>query len=612
VRRGHHAGMRVVTGAAVVVAVYLLLVPQALEVIASLRGPSLPFGLPDLRWSLSDYQRLIADGDLGWTVRDTATFAGSATAVAMAIGGTLAWLVARTSLPGRNIVSVLVVVPFVIPPIVQAQSYVLMLAPQSGVLNEVLRLAPFWHGTSGPIDPFGFATICVLQGISLVPFPFLMLIPLFQNMDGTLEEAARASGASWGQTLRRVTLPILWPAVLGIVVLTFLINVGSLTIPLLFGQDQGTHILALRLWNLVSPPGGALPQYGVAAAYGVCFLVFISLVFSLYLRSTRHAARRASVSGRAFRPQRLSLGRAGPPTVAGVVLYAALAVVLPLAALLWSSVTPYALPISLRNLRDHLTLSAYPAVLASSGFWLALARTLLIAAASATLAVATAAALAFAASRQRNRLVARGIDALASSSMAIPDVIAGFAIFVFYLSINRWVPLSGTIWVLILAYSYRFAVPYRTTFSGILQIGSDLEDAAAASGASRLATFRRIIVPLVLPTLTAVWIQLFILAATDFTIAAFTSTAQTQPLSMYIYARLSIGSGYYAPAEGAAAAVLFTLLVAAAAYALRLHSARRAPGGLRARGVRPTSPGASLVTVLQEEDRPWQRAPATK
>jgi iron(III) transport system permease protein len=577
-------GMTVVTAAAVLVAVYLLLVPLVMDLITSVRGTFLPFGLPDIHWGLQNYRALTAgSGGLGATLLDTALYAGGATLVAMLLGSALAWLTARTDLPGQRVISVLVIVPFIIPPIVMAQSYILMLGPQAGVLNEVLRVLPWWHGASGPVNPFSFGTMLVLQGLSLVPFPFLLLAPAMANMDGSLEEASRMSGASFARTVRTVTLPILWPTVLGLAALTFLLAIGGLAIPLLFGQESGTHILALRLWYLVTPPGGSLPEYGQAAAYGLVFLVFMAVIFWAYLRSTRSAARRGAISGKGYRPRRLPLGRGKPFALAAVILYLLVVVALPAAALLWSAVTPYTLPITAHNLSAHFTLSAFPAVFRDPQFWQSLTRTGIIGAASATIACAVAVTLAFSSARSARQAAsgrgggaaARLVDLLASSSIAIPDVIAGFTAFMLYLIINRWVALSGTIIALILANSYRLAVPYRTAYSAILQVGGELEEAAASSGASRLATFRRVVLPLILPTVLAVWIQLFIVAATDFTLAAFLSNAQSQPLSMYLYDRINVTSGEYVPSQGAAMALVFTVLVAALWYGLTALNARK-------------------------------------
>jgi iron(III) transport system permease protein len=186
----------------------------------------------------------------------------------------------------------------------------------------------------------------------------------------------------------------------------------------------------------------------------------------------------------------------------------------------------YPLTVSWLSLVHHTSLSAFRSVLADPQFWASLTRTVVIAGVSATIATTVATIAAFAVARSRDRPLATGLDILASSSLAIPAVIAGFSAFLFYLVINRWTPLSGTIWAMAIAYAYRLSVSYRTSHAAALQIHAELDEAAAVSGASRLTAFRRIVVPLLLPTAMAVWIQLFILGGGEFTLAAFLSTAR--------------------------------------------------------------------------------------
>jgi len=297
-------GMTVLTGVVVGVIGYLLLIPLVAQLLASFRGPYLPIGVPTAEWTLDNYRTLLGGaGDLGDVLLTTAVYVGGAAVISTLIAWTLAWVVVRTDVPGRTVISVLVLLPFIIPPIVRAQSWVLMLAPQSGLLKQLLRALPFVGGDSGPIDPFAFPTIVVVQGLVSVTFPFLLLVPIIQNMDGALEEASRTSGATAWQTLRRVTLPVLFPASLAVVLLSTILLLGSLEIPLLFGQQEGKDIFALRMWTLLRGNASELPKYGMAAAYGVVFLIATLLIFRAYLWMTRDG-----------RPTRLHHWQGLPPT----------------------------------------------------------------------------------------------------------------------------------------------------------------------------------------------------------------------------------------------------------------------------------------------------------
>jgi iron(III) transport system permease protein len=587
-------GMTVLTALAVVAVGYLLIVPLAIQLVTSIRGTYLPFGLPNVTWGLQNYHTLYTQsGDFGDTILQTAIFVGVASVLAFVVGGALAWLVTRTDLPGRNVVAVLAIVPFVLPPIVRAQAYQLMLAPESGVLNQILRVAPWWSGKSGPIDPFAFSSIVVIEAMSAIPFTFWLLMPILQNMDGALEEAARTAGASWWQTVRRVTLPVLWPPALGVYMLSLMLMLGDLEVPLLFGQQSGNNIFALRLWNLITPPVGSLPQYGVAAAYGMNFLVFMSILFWFYLRVTRRASAAATVGGKAFRPNRLRLGRAKAPATLVVVCYLVPTALLPLLALLWSAVTPYPMALTWSNVGKYTDFAAFRAVFGDSEFWQSAERTVIIAGLSATLAAVVATVLAYTAVRTRGRFTRQVLDTIGMSSIAIPATIAGFSAFLLYLVANKYVALSGTIWALVLTYAYRMSVSYRTSYGAVLQINPELEEAGGVNGGSRLAVFRRVTLPLIMPTVLSVWIQMFILGANEFTLAAFLSTPQTQPLSIYIYSSIDPKASTYHPAQGAAAALIFSLLVLLVGYGARAVLARRGRGHRRSRQPRTPPPVAA-------------------
>ncbi len=270
----------VVSGAVIFI---LLAVPLIVQVITAFRGPFLPFGVSSAQWGVENFVTLWQLREDFWGVLGaTGAFVGGSTLLTLLMAFGLAWITVRTDAPWRRLISVLVIVPYIIPPIVKAQAYLLMLSPESGVLNQMLRLLPF--ASDVPIDPYAFPTMIFIQALTNVTFPYLMIVPILTNMDGSLEESARVSGASWPQTLRRVTLPMLWPGLLGVTVLTFILGLGSLEVPLLFGQESGRDIFALKLWTLISSNAGELPQYGLAAAWGLVFLVITTIAFAVYLR----------------------------------------------------------------------------------------------------------------------------------------------------------------------------------------------------------------------------------------------------------------------------------------------------------------------------------------
>ena len=164
-------------------------------------------------------------------------------------------------------------------------------------------------------------------------------------MDSALEEASRASGASLLQTVRRVTLPILLPGMLAVLMLSVVIILGQFEVPLLFGVGVGAKIFNLRIWLALRSPLG-LPEYGLAGAYALHFMLLAYLLFFAYARLTRVANKYATVTGKGYRPSQMRLGGWNYAAWAGISLYWIVAFVFPLFTLVWASLFRYFVPVT--------------------------------------------------------------------------------------------------------------------------------------------------------------------------------------------------------------------------------------------------------------------------
>ncbi len=568
-RRVQFNGMTVLTAGVVIALVYLLIVPMGAQLYASLRGPTLPY-VEGATTGIQNFIEISDASGLGVTIRDTGIFVLGSVAVSFAIGLTFAWLVERTDFPGRSFLFVMILIPFIMPQIVRAQAWLLMLSPKTGIVNEGIRaILPFWE--RGPIIPQSMFGMVLVQGLGGGIFFFLMLSAMLRNMDSSLEEAGRVSGAGIWQIIRRVTLPILRPGVLAVLLLSIIHTLGVFEVPLLFGIAAGANIFSLRIWNAIQGSGEELPLYGIASAYGIVFLLLTSLLFVIYAFATRQASRFATVGSRGFRPQRVTLGKWTWVIMFALAFYFLINAVLPIVILIWQSLLRFYVPFSWNAFSDLTSLDAYRVVLfEDQRFWGALTRTLIVASLSAILAVTLSTVAAWIVVRTRSRVGGRLLDLFVTSSVAIPATVAAVAFFLFYFLTSDWIPLYGTMWVLVVAYAYRTSVAYRITYAGVIQVSNELEEAAAVSGAGRLYTLRRIVVPLLMPSMFVAWLQLFIIGTHEFTIAIFLVSSENLTLPVEIFSRFSTSEGTSAaPSEGAAMGVLLTLLVTVLVLVLR-------------------------------------------
>jgi iron(III) transport system permease protein len=550
-------------------ALYLIAVPLAMLLFAAFRGPAdvLPFE-PGAQWTLQHVRALFDDPVIyERMLPDTFVFVVGTVALVFCLGFALAWLVERTDLPGREILFSLILFPLLVPIPVLAIAWIFLMGPNAGWLNVAIRAAFDLDG-QGPINIFSMPGLIFCQALASTPFVFLLLTSTLRSMDPALEEASGVSGARPLTTFRRVTLPVLLPGLLAPAILITLITAEQFELPLIIGLPAKINVFSYRVYFELNPLG-SLPNYGAAAALSLPFVAFGALLLLLYNRMIRRAESFVTVTGKAYRQRRFALGAWRVPALVFVGFYLAIAAVLPAVVLLWTSFFGYALPLSAT--RADFSLNAYRALFADRTFWLGLRNTFLIAVLSALIVTAIGALLGWIISRSRLRW-RHVLDFISVLSVGIPAVIAGLGVMILYLSLP--IGLYGTVWILVLAYSYRFATTTRLARAGFLQIHKELEEASAASGARWLATQRRILLPLMLPALASGFILLFIVGVREFTIPLVLYSQENVVLSVLLWQLFQYGQ----PAPSAALASIIIAVVLPIVFIARRYLAGRALG----------------------------------
>jgi iron(III) transport system permease protein len=479
---------------------YLVLLPLALVVLSSFR----PGGFPlDPGFTLANYVTAFGDPGFPALLRTTLLFALGSSSVALVLGIGLAWLVERSDLPGRDTLRGLVLLPMATPPILLAIAWAMLLSPRNGVLNQVLTSA-FALGKA-PFDIYTLPGMVFVQGLALVPTAYLFLSPAFANMDPTLEEAAMTAGAGTWTLIRRVMMPILWPAILAAAIFLLIVSLVVFDVPGALGIPARIFVLSSQIYYSINNSPGGLPLYGQVSALAMLFLgILLGLGFA-YHRLTHHRERYRTVTGKGFRPRMFPLGRGKPLAFAALVFYFLLSVVAPLLILLWMSLMPYQTGVSWAALK-LLTFDNHLDFLKNTRFLTATRNSIVVAVVAAT----GVSLLSLVLSWLTTRLRVPGrqtLDTLAFIPIAIPGVMIGVALIYVYIGVGGVLPIYGTIWIIVLAYVTQY-LPFgaRVTGGVMMQLHPELEEAGSTSGAGRVRIFRRITLPLVWPAVAAVWI----------------------------------------------------------------------------------------------------------
>jgi iron(III) transport system permease protein len=393
--------------------------------------------------------------------------------------------------------------------------------------------------------------LIVFQSLASTPFVFLLMGAALRSMAPALEEAAATAGATPLASFRRVTLPLLLPGLLAPVILIALVTLEQFELPLIIGLPARINVFAYRIYNELNPAGG-LPNYGGAAAIALPFLGFSILGLMLYNAAIRRADRFVVVTGKAYHQRPLRLGRWRPAALALMLVYIALAMALPAAILAWTSLFGYAAPS--RAVIGAGSLASYLRLLSDAVFWRAVGNTIIAAGLSALIATAVGAVIGWIVTR--TRLPGRGaLDVLSFLSTGIPSVIVALAVLLLYLSLP--VGLYGTVWVLVLAFSYRIAATTRIARAGLIQIHPELEEAAAVSGIPWLAAQWRIVLPLLRPALLSGFVLLFVVGMREFTIPLVLYSQENVVLPVLLWQLYQNGE----PGPSAALSTMIMLMV---------------------------------------------------
>ncbi len=481
---------------------YLVAVPLGLLLVASFKPTGLPY---DPGFGLEQFRTVYGDPGFYKLVGQTAVFAVGCTIGALLVGGVLAWLVERTDLPMKGTARVMIALPMVLPPFLLAMGWALLASPRTGFLNRLLMGA---FGLDGaPFNIYSMGGMIFVETLALVPSVYLILCSAFRNMEPALEEAAMTSGARWPQMIARIFIPLLSPAILAAAAYLLIVGFLVFDVPGTLGMPVGLFVVSSRIVYLATDQSGGTSAYGQIAAIAVTFLVLLLALAWAYRRLTRQASRFVTITGKGFRPRELKLGRLKPLAVALVALYFVLAVLLPLAILCWTSLTPYLAPPSLEML-GQLTLSQHQAVLTNSRVGGAAWTSTWVSLLSATAVTGISLLVAWTVLRSRalGRRTRNLIDTLAFMPLAIPGTMIGMALVYVYLTL-AFLPVYGTAWILVIAYiTVYLSFASRAASASLIQVHPELEEAARTCGATTGTTVRRIVLPLLLPGLAGAWV----------------------------------------------------------------------------------------------------------
>ncbi|MDR7518839.1 MAG: iron ABC transporter permease [Armatimonadota bacterium] len=508
-----------------------------------------------------------------------------ASAVALAVGGLLAWLVVRTDVLGRTWLQTLGVVPYVLPSWTIALVWLILFrSPRAGAGVGLVESAtgappPDWLA-------YGPLPIVVVLGLHYFPFAFLLLAAAMRSLDASLEESGEVLGARGGTILRRITVPLLLPALLSAFILTFSKALGTFGTPYLLG-------LPVRYFTLSTMIYAHIVSRAAAGGYILALVLIVISALTVHANQRAIGARRSfvTITGRGMRTRIRPLGPWRAPAAAFAWGVIAIAVVVPLGLLLWNSLMRYPDDYSLRNLTAHFWIGRSDPAIADGEAGILRNRPILGAAFnSLRLSVATAVltgvaglAVGLAVVRGRGTLLAKMVEQVSFLPYLVPSIAFGAVYLAVFL--RSWGPLPalyGTFALLVLTCTVK-NLPFasRSGIAALMQVSGELEEASAVLGAGLWLRVRRILVPLVASGLLSGVLLAFISTMRELSLIILLITPATRTLTTMTFRYTEQGLPQFA---NAIIVLLIALILVGELLARRLEA--RAATAPRERGDR--------------------------
>jgi iron(III) transport system permease protein len=489
----------------VLVCCLLVAYPMLFLIVESLNVGD-PEQFPPEAYGISNYAEVFQGARI---LGNTALIAVLATGMAIFSGFLLAWILTRTAIPGRRHLERLMELPYYMTPLVGALAWGILAGPKSGLVNQA------WHQLGGPADLFNVYSIFGISWVMALfegTVAFVMISAAMKSMDPSLEESSRVLGGGKLRTALRVTLPLMAPAVLSASVFVFAEMLGAFAAAFVLGIPGRIYVVTTAIWEAtLSFP----PDYGRAAAMGLSLFI-VMLVTLTIAKLILQRGSHATISGKAFRPRAIEVGWLRWVLLAICWSYVAVAVILPLSALLLTSFQRFATVI-LRE--SQFTLANYRAALQMGTLGSAFTNSLLLGVVVASIGAVVIGILVWII--YRSRVPGRAaVEYVLMLPQAVPRLVFGLGLLWAWIAIP--IPLYGTLWLLGLAYFTVFIpLGLRTLAGVVLQIDRSLDECAQVCGASWGHRMRTVSLPLMRPGLAAAWLLIFIASVRELGVSIF-------------------------------------------------------------------------------------------
>ena len=466
------------------------------------------------------------------------------------VGTLFAWLVTRTDLPFKETMKVLFTVPFMLPAFIGALAWKMLLSPRAGYINQL------WMAITGTrhalFNIYGFWGIVIIETMYLFPFVFIQVSGALERMDPTLEESARISGAGLFTITRKITIPLIMPAVVAGALLVCLYSLSHFGTPAILGTEVGIYTIPTMIYELIHQSAGSFTAIRAATVLSVVLVLSAAVI--LYAQNkVIKSGRFQIIAGKSVRPTVLNLRGLRTPLFIFCCVYLLITVVMPTVTIfLVGFLNTYGLPLALENMSwENYRYVLFEWKLTKDAIWNSAYLSL-----SAAFVTMIAGGII---SYVLVKLKVRGkwfLEFLGMLPFSLPGTVIALGVILTW-SGRFGINIYNTAWIIFVAYIARYmAFSLKSNSAALEQVHDSLVEASRASGATPWQSLRDIVIPLIRPGMVAAFFLIFLPALRELTTSVLLYGPTTRTIGVAIYTLNEDGETVYACALAGVALLL--------------------------------------------------------
>jgi iron(III) transport system permease protein len=486
---------------------------------------------------------------------NTLLYGAGGSLLAITLGGAFAWFMERTDIPGKKFLSYMPILSLTLPLAVKGFAWIFLFHPRIGLAN--LGLESVFNLSGPPLNIYSIWGMVFAWGTGGIPLSYLLIQTALRSMDPTLEEASRAAGNGIITTLRKITIPVIAPAILSAYLLLTIMGTENFDYPFLLGTPAGIDTLATKMYNLVN----TRLQISTASAYGIIYIFITFILMGIYIWSVRKSFRFVVVTGKAARPSLFKLGGWRWPACLLCVAVLALSFGLQMGMVVLVSLVPYYTVGGGYNPFSVLTLDNYAKAIQIPQFWLSVVNSFELSIAAAVIATLLGSVMTYAMVKGKTR-GKRVLEFMSTLPLAFPGILYAIGLIWTAFLIPGLVFIYGTPWIMLLALVVvwlPFSIRYIS--ANLVQISDELEEASAVSGSRWSRTFLRVTIPLLKGGMVNSFIYVFVNSFRELGAVVILSNASTIVMIVLLLNLFEQQAGAY-PVVAAMSVIMVLMLTA--------------------------------------------------